>query len=359
VRVSVDRQLTGLLTQSPKLVVVGNSDAAHVGAHLYNAAAALGYSATRAESEAAFSANRLTRMINWHFRGRRPTRLREFSRNLVDVCRTERARWVLTTGLAPVDDAALQQIGALGITRLNYLTDDPWNPTHAAPWFMKALRQYDWIFSTRTSNLDDLQKHGCPRVCYLPFAYDPGIHRAEQPLRGDEALRFDADVAFAGGADPDRVPLVAALIRAGFRVALYGGYWHRYRETKAAARGLADPHTVRKAIAGARVALCLVRRANRDGSSMRSFEVAAMGACMLAEYTEEHRSILGDDGQAVVYFRSPHQMIERVRWLLAHADERRRLGAAVQARITNGQNTYRDRLRTMLAATGEASVARD
>ena len=44
---------------------------------------------------------------------------------------------------------------------------------------------------------------------------------------------------------------MAELLRAGFRVALYGGYWNRYPETRCVARGLADPLTVRKAIAGA------------------------------------------------------------------------------------------------------------
>jgi spore maturation protein CgeB len=81
---------------------------------------------------------------------------------------------------------------------------------------------------------------------------------------------------------------------------------------------------------------------------MRTFEVAAMGACVLAEYTGEHEEILGPDGEAVVYFRSEGEMIERLRWLLDNDKERRRLGAAVRARITGGRNTYKDRLETML-----------
>jgi spore maturation protein CgeB len=191
-------------------------------------------------------------------------------------------------------------------------------------------------------------------VSYLPFAYAPHVHYCDPPHAFQTEEVFSADVAFAGGADPDRVSLIGALIHGGFKIALYGGYWDRYAETRQAARGHASLETVRKAIGAAKVALCLVRRANRDGNSMRSFEVAAMGACMLAEYTEEHRKILGDDGEAVVYFRSSAQMLERLQWLLAHDDERRRLGAAVRARITTGRNTYRDRLETMLAVAAAA-----
>ncbi len=311
----------------------------------------LRYPITQLNSVDAFAGNRWIGKVNWWLRGRRPNRFREFSERVVEACREQQPRWLLATGIAPIEEPALKEIGRLGTTRLNYLTDDPWNPSHRAPWFMNALRQYDWIFSTRRSNLEDLRDHGCPRVSYLPFAYAPHLHYPEPPRTLEASTRFSADVAFAGGADPDRVPLIAALIREGVTVALYGGYWNRYAETKQFARGLADPETLRKAIGAAKVALCLVRRANHDGNAMRTFEVAAMRGCMLAEYTDEHREILGDDGETVVYFRSPEQMIDRLRWLLEHDDERRRLGSAVQARITGGRNTYKDRLEAMLTVS--------
>jgi len=41
-------------------------------------------------------------------------------------------------------------------------------------------------------------------------------------------------------------------------------------------------------------------------------------------------------------------MVERRRWLLGHDLERCRLAAAVHAHITQGRNTYADRLQTIL-----------
>ena len=52
----------------------------------------------------------------------------------------------------------------------------------------------------------------------------------------------------------------------------------------------------------AKVNLCLVRRAKRDGHVMRSFEIAAVGGCMLAQDTDEHREIFGPEGEAVRLF---------------------------------------------------------
>ena len=92
----------------------------------------------------------------------------------------------------------------------------------------------------------------------------------------------------------------------------------------------------------------LVRRANRDGHVMRSFEIPAIGTCMLTEYTEEHAAIFGEDGKNVVYFRTLEGMVSRLRWLLEHDDERQRLAGAAHQLIVGGKNTYRDRLETML-----------
>jgi spore maturation protein CgeB len=81
---------------------------------------------------------------------------------------------------------------------------------------------------------------------------------------------------------------------------------------------------------------------------MRTFEIPAIGACMLVEDTEEHREIFGPDGETVVYFRAIPEMIGKSRWLLERRAERQRLAAAAHARIVAGCHTYQDRLAAML-----------
>src|SRR5439155_23144190 len=171
-----------------------------------------------------------------------------------------RPHFVLTTGLAPLSQRALMGIRSLGIVTLNYLTDDPWNRTHYASWFMNALTQYDFVFSPRRANLTDLRAAGCRFVDYLPFAYDPSIHFVERAPGPD----YSADVLFIGGADRDRIPYCHALIQAGLRLSVFGDYWDRYAETRESFRGYAPPGVLRMATASVKVCLCLVRRANRD-----------------------------------------------------------------------------------------------
>ena len=340
------------LLAGKKILLVGNPDHVHVGAHLHQAAETAGLRVMFSDARSAFAGPAWRVKLNWWMRGHKPPRLRAFSQEVVHTCREFQPLWMLSTGLAPLDASALQAIGQLGVLRLNYLTDDPFNPAHRSPWFLKALPHYEHVFSPRRANMEDLCRLGCPAVSYVPFAYAPELHFPEPLAPAEEQARFAAEVVFAGGADCDRVPYIVALIRAGFKLALYGGYWERYPETKAHAQGHADPQTLRKAIRGAKVALCLVRRANRDGHAMRTFEVPAIGACMLVEDTEGHREIFGEDGKAVVYFRDVDDMIEKLRWLMVHDDERQRLVQTAHYLITQGKHTYRDRLMTMLTLAG-------
>ena len=73
-----------------------------------------------------------------------------------------------------------------------------------------------------------------------------------------------------------------------------------------------------------------------------------MGGCLLSEDTDEHREILGPEGECTVYFRDEGEMLKKARWLLENDAERRRLASAAHARVTGGGNTYADRLRVML-----------
>lgn len=329
------------------LILVGASGEEHIGTHLRHAAAELGLRVKFLDTAQVFGNRWLDRLL-WRVNGHRPARLRQFGREVHRACLDSGTRWLLTTGLAPIESDVLESIGTMGIQRINYLSDDPWNRVHRAPWFIQALRHYDHVFSARRSNLDDLRRAGCPDASYLPFAYSPRIHYPVQLTNPEERQRFSSDVLFVGGADRDRVPLIRTLLRSRFSVALYGDYWKRYPATRPSARGYATSDIFRKAIAGAKVNLCLVRRANRDGNAMRSFEIPAMGGCLLAEDTEEHREIFGPEGEAVLYFLEVYEMIEKLRWLLDHEEERRRLAENGRLRITRGKHTYQDRLKTMV-----------
>lgn len=335
-----------------KLLIAGVDHEVHVGRFLLRAADGRGIDARIADTRRAMDGPRLARVLLWRL-ARRPIRLGSFSRDTLDVVADFRPDVLLSTGIAPLAAGELRRIRAMGVRLVNVSTDDPWNPCHRSAWFLKALPCYDVVFTPRRANMADFLRLGIPDVRWLPFAYAPETHFRDE----SDAAEFASDVAFVGGADADRVPLISSLIRAGHRVSLWGGYWHRFAATRAHARGHADAATLRKVLSHTKCALTLVRRSNRDGHAMRTYEVAAVGAPVLAEDTEEHREILGDDGDTALFFRNEPELLERCAWLVAHPLEGRAMGARLMRRIREGGNTYGDRLDVMLMKSSDASCA--
>jgi hypothetical protein len=299
----------------------------------------------------AWRGSRLLRSLSWRLNDKRPPRLKDFVDNVLTGCADARPEILIATGTAPLTAIALQELRRLGIVCINYSTDDPWNPVLRANWFLHALPYYDLILTTRRANVEDFWRVGCGDVRYLPFGYDDELFCRSVGVRQGSVHGAVHDVLFVGGADQERVAFISEFVSAGRAVALVGDYWETARQTRRFAFGHRPPEEVRILTAAAKINLCLVRRANRDGHVMRSFEIAALGGCMLAEDTVEHREIFGDDSEAVTYFRSPREAADRTRILLANPTERARLSAAVHDRIvSHGAHTYRDRLVTILGA---------
>ena len=84
---------------------------------------------------------------------------------------------------------------------------------------------------------------------------------------------------------------------------------------------------------------------------MRTFEVPAMRGCMLAEDSDEHREIFGEEGTAAYYFSNLSEMIEKTRLLMADDGLRDKLATNGFELIRTGNHTYRDRLLAMITST--------
>lgn len=276
-----------------RLLIIGNPEEYSVGHFLQLAAREEGLDVTFEDSRNAYTGTWIRRKWNWYLRGHLPAARDAFSNRLVEQIPRLRPDWILATGIAPLTSHVLETARAQGVTTLNYLTDDPWNRAHFPPWFFPTLPLYDVVHTTRRANIRQLESLGCRAIVYTPFAFSPAIHFPESPR---DASTAPWDVFFAGGADPDRVPTISALAKAGFSIGLYGDLWERYRETRPFGRGFLLPPEMRQMVARSKVHLGLVRRANRDGQAMRTFELAAMGACLIVEDTEEHREIFGTEG---------------------------------------------------------------
>jgi hypothetical protein len=325
-----------------RVAIVGLAGGTNVGDSLRRAALAVGHEVLFLDSATAKARSRLEHAILWRF-DRLPKYLHRFSADAVRQCAAFRPSVLIATGSAPLTGQALDALRSLGVATINFSTDDPWNRVLRARWHLRALPHYAAVFTPRKANLEDFRKLECVNTHYLPFGYDE--HLCEGPF----APVTVSDVLFVGGGDRDRLTFMTDFMGTGAPVALVGGYWDRFAATKPHALGLRNAEDVCALTAAAKINLCLVRRANRDGHVMRSLEMAAIGACMLVEDTSEHRELFGEDNVCVCYFKTAREAGALARALLADDLRRQRLSRAVRARIRDSAHSYRHRLDAMIA----------
>jgi spore maturation protein CgeB len=336
------------LTRSDKLILVGNGGFAHVAESLLHAGTTVpGLEVMLIDIAQAGSGSRLVNALAWRLLDHRPPFHGRVIDSLIAAVREAGACTVLTTGLSPVDAATLRTCRSLGARLLHYSTDDPWNANQSARWLLRALPDYDAVFTPRTRNIDDFVRLGCRDVRHLPFGYDERL----LTLPGSLGSASPPDVLYVGGADGDRARFFDAFLKAGGDISLVGGFWDRHGHLGSKWLGHRSPGDVVALTRAAKVNIILVRRANRDGHVMRSLEAGALGGCLLVEDTSEHRALFGDEGETVRYFADAEEASLRARLLLQDEHERHRLAAAVRRRICKEGHTYRDRLVQMGVAS--------
>jgi glycosyltransferase involved in cell wall biosynthesis len=335
-----------------KILLIGNGLFYHIGAFFRQALEELGYEYYFVDEERFLAPLRhsLIHKIAYRLLGKRPLTYWALNREVLNVAQQFRPQIVLIIKGAYIRPETLifikKKINAILV---NYATDDPFNPINSTRDLINSIAFYDLYACTKRAIMDDVKRAGCPNVVYVPFGYMPSLHFPEKPKIAEEKIRFSSDVVFIGGCDKDRAVIFEALIHAlpDVQLALYGGYWNRFPQFRPYYRGFALGRDFRLALGGAKIALNLVRKANRDGHVMRTFEIPACGAFMLAERTEEHLEFFEEDKEAV-YFSSIDELVDKLRYYLHHDNKRVQIAERGYKRVTLNKHTYKDRLQQIL-----------
>jgi spore maturation protein CgeB len=331
-----------------RLLLVGDGRPYHLGGFFRQALDQLDYEYLFVDEATYFEKTTFLHRIANRLIGR-PLGYAAFNHAVLESVRRLRPHVVLVIKGSYLNPEVLKSLKALaGSILVNYSTDDPFNRNASTKDIVDAIPLYDIIATPRRANMADFQLAGAQNLVHVRFGYDPKLHYPEEPLLSDDVARWKSDVVFIGGADRDRIEYLEAIADLpDVDLRLYGGYWNRYPKLQPHYGGFALGRDYRLALSGSKLAICLVRRANRDGHVMRTFEIPACGTFMLAERTEEHLNLFRED-EEMVCFTSANEMVEKIRFYLTNENKRLEISQKGFQIITEGKHTYKDRFMQLL-----------
>ncbi len=203
------------------------------------------------------------------------------------------------------------------------------------------LTEFNAVLCNSEGGVKDLRALGAKAIYVLHYAADPQVY---QPI----CCPQDIDVFFYGHTSEYREEWLRAMIAIpsdAIREARFAVRGHHLgRLGRAEALPYRSFSRLREYIARSRLNLVITRAAHANvygSSSMRPFELAMMGACMICN------PYLGieqwfEPGKELVLVHSAEEAIDRYRFLLAHETERQVIGRAARKRAL-AEHTFRHR----------------
>lgn len=219
-------------------------------------------------------------------------------------------------------------------------------------YVISALPLYDLFCSHTKAALPYLEQVGCRAPYYLPLAADPFISHSVEVSISDRK-KFGCDLVYVGTWRPEHEELLSAL--KDHDLAIWGSYWRRQTRRNSWVRSrwrgqaLTTAADYARAHLAAKVGLNPIDPLNFPSHNQRVFEVPACGAFSLVSRTAEVLELFDED-RTIACFDGEAEMLDKVRYYLAHPEERRRIAACAYQHVVHGGHTYVDRVRTLLSA---------
>jgi spore maturation protein CgeB len=232
----------------------------------------------------------------------------------------------------------------------------PDNPLWMIPF--ESVEAYDVFFTKERYALRALESVGLRNLHYLPLYCVPEFHHpvALDPV---ETERYRAAVSFVGSHYAFRERFFLELC--GYPVKLWGPGWERATSPAVRAMAAGGPVWGRAKLAvysGSTLSLNHHHPMNDiAGVNSRAFELAASGACQVADYREELASLFAP-GREILTYRDPAELRRTVDYHLAHPDEARAIGQNGLKRAL-AEHTLRHRIDEILSVVEQRFGRRD
>ncbi|MBI1338491.1 MAG: glycosyltransferase [Phycisphaera sp.] len=245
---------------------------------------------------------------------------------------------------------------------VHYNPDDPFGRWRGKFWttFLEALPLYDLHLVPRLVNVDEYLGAGAKRARHiLPFwGFNPDIHHAFA-ISPEERERLGGEVGFVGAWEQERIDSLRDIAEKGLPVRVW--CWEKNNTPmdlptlRFEGRGLWGEDYA-KAISAFDISVAFLRKGNRDKHTSRSIEIPACRGFMLAERTDEHQALF-QEGKEAEFFDSNEELLDKARYYLQHADERKKIAQNGYQRCLDSGYSNAQRMRHMLGVATNSERA--
>ncbi len=215
---------------------------------------------------------------------------------------------------------------------LVHYTPDPAFTFHKSAHFIRSLKYYDYLVTTKSYEMDFYKKYVTEdKVLYVTQGFDKGVHA---PLVSFEDKK--KGVIFIGHYEKERGELVKALLEANIPVGLAGIKWNKFASkfTNSSlnyyGEGIYKEAYV-STLSSYQFGLGLVSKWVPELHTTRTFEIPACGTALLTEKNVETARFFTEE--EAIFFQSAKELVDKIKLYQANPEELKRLTFAGTGKV--------------------------
>jgi hypothetical protein len=231
----------------------------------------------------------------------------------------------------------------------HFNADSPFDKAKANyhPNLIETIPLYDCYFIWHKGLISEIYKVGAKKVEYLPFAWDPELHKSVAFTQEDISA-LGSNISFVGNWTLGRERWLSYVADMDLRI--WGTcFWERAKEK--AVKGKWIRHAPLgeefvKVVRASKINLNFLRDQNKGSHNMRTFEVPGCGGFLLTERSEEQLEFFEEDKE-IACFSTPEELRDKIKFYLSRDELRRKMAERAHRKVAQG-HTYLDRAKRIL-----------
>ena len=317
--------------------------------YMERAIKALGHNLTSFDDRQHIIPGRVRQRIQWFHQ----FDLRHINKKIISLALETKPDIAIITGGHRITSRTVTTLKDRGVCTVLW-TIDP--PIDFQP-IIDVAPLYDYIFCQGTEAIELLSREGIQGAKWLPMACDPSEHRPVE-LSAEEKEHYGNDIVFVGSYYPNRAELFENI--SDFDLGIWGPGWEKLEAKSKLRRCIKGSHTPPsewlKIYSASKIVLVTHYQDPEERfpvyqASPRIFEAMACGAFVVSDNQRDVFSLF-KDGEHLVRFDNPVELIEKIKYYLDQSEERERTATQGREEVLKN-HTYEHRIKKLFSVAGK------